>query len=185
VLAGSSSVNSNRKKKEEGSRSPMHALADDTPVIPTTLKVSRIVCGVDFSPMSVTAFLAAADLARSLDADLHVLHVIEAYPDASKWLPEAGPDAAHSLQQEATAAMDALLTRWAEALDAVRVTTEISTGLASAELLNHVRDSRRDLIVVGAKGATLLEDAVFGSTAEQIVKEAPCSVLVVRTQPRP
>ena len=41
----------------------------DPPVDPTALNFKRIVCGVDFSPMSVAAFLTAAELARSMNAE--------------------------------------------------------------------------------------------------------------------
>lgn len=50
---------------------------------PPALRIKRIVCGVDFSPMSVAAFLTAVELARLVNAELHVLHVIEAYPPAA------------------------------------------------------------------------------------------------------
>ena len=80
--------------------------------------------------------------------------------------------------------MDALVARSAVALDGVSVTTEVTVGLAFAELLNRARDSTRDLIVVGAKGVKLLEDALFGGTAGQVVEGAPCSVLVVRADQR-
>ena len=51
-------------------------------------------------------------------------------------------------------------------------------------LRRRVRDPAQDLIVVGAHGLTLLEDAFVGGTAEQVVKQASCSVLVVRGQSR-
>ena len=156
----------------------------DLPVEPTALKFRRIVCGVDFSPMSVAAFLTAAELARSMNAELHVLHVIEAYPPTATWPRDGERADVQSLEQKATSAMDALVARSAVALDGVSVTTEITVGFAFAELLNRAWDSTRDLIVVGAKGMTLLEDALFGGTAEQVVKGAPCSVLVVRADQR-
>jgi nucleotide-binding universal stress UspA family protein len=130
--------------------------------------------------MSVAAFLTAAELARSMNAELHVLHVIEAYPSTASWPPGGERQNVQSLQQKATNAMDALVARSAVALESVSVTTEITVGLAFIELLNRARDSTRSLVVVGANGVRLLEDALFGGTAEQVVKGAPCSVLVVR-----
>jgi nucleotide-binding universal stress UspA family protein len=150
----------------------------------TTLKFKRVVCGVDFSPPSVTAFLTAAELARAMNAELHVLHVIEILPPTESWLPDSDRKDTPSLEQKATSAMDALVERSAIALDGLSVTTEITVGLAFAELLNRARHSTRDLIVVGAKGVKLLEDALFGGTAEQVVKGARCSVLVVRADQR-
>ena len=150
----------------------------------TALKFGRIVCGVDFSPMSIAAFLTAAELARSMHAELHVLHVIEAYPTTASWPPDGERRDGQSLEQKATNAMDALVTGSAVALEDVSPTTEITVGLPFAELSSRVLDSTRDLIVVGATGVKLLEDALFGGTAEQVVKGAPCSVLVVRTDQR-
>ena len=130
----------------------------------------------------MTALRAAADLARLANASLHILHVIEAHPRAASWFGGDGQGAAQSIEQKATTAMEALVARWAKALEAIPVTTEITTGLAFVELMNRVHDSTRVVIVIGAKGVTLLEDAFFGSTAERVVKGAPCSVLVVRDQ---
>lgn len=155
--------------------------AHDTPV---TLTFKRIVCGVDFSPMSEAALLSAAELARPVKAELHVVHVIETYAHTPNWvLEESGVDI-QTLELTAATAMDALVTKWSAALESIPMTTEITTGLAAVELVNRVRDGARDLIVVGARGARLLEDAFVGGTAEQVVKEARCSVLVVRDQPR-
>jgi len=37
--------------------------------------------------------------------------------------------------------------------------------------------------VLGAKGATALEQIIVGSTAERVTKDAPCSTLIVRVTP--
>ena len=105
----------------------------DPPVDPTALKFRRIVCGVDFSPMSVAAFLTAAELARSINAELHVLHVIEAYPPTAAWPGDGERENVQSLEQKATSAMDALIARSA-ALDSVSITTEITVARAVVEL---------------------------------------------------
>jgi len=39
-----------------------------------------------------------------------------------------------------------------------------------------------DLIVISTHGYTGLKHAVLGSTAERVVRHAPCPVLVVREQ---
>jgi universal stress protein A len=152
----------------------------EKPMEPSALTIKRIVCGVDFSPMSVAAFMTAAELARCVNAELHVLHVIEAYPSNGSRLFDTGRDRAQSLERTATRAMQALVARAPATSESVRVTTEITPGLAFVELLHRVRDRPQDLIVVGAHGLTLPEDAFVGGTAEQVVRQAPCAVLVVR-----
>jgi len=116
------------------------------------MKLNQILCGVDFSETSVQAFEAAVEHARTFKADLHVIHVIEADP--------AVPDL--SLEAKAISAMDVLVAPAQETLNGVRLTSEVTTGRAFVEILSRVRERRCDLIVLGAKGITLLEETVFG-----------------------
>jgi nucleotide-binding universal stress UspA family protein len=146
------------------------------------MKLERILCAVDFSEGSVAAFEAAVALARAFSARLHVLHVIEAYPVATPLLPVSGMDEAiESIEAKAVGAMQALIGPSQSALEGVAVTTEITGGRAFAEILRCARQRKADVIVLGAKGAGLVEDMVFGSTAGRVVKSAPCSVFVVRS----
>jgi nucleotide-binding universal stress UspA family protein len=47
------------------------------------------------------------------------------------------------------------------------------------------RKRRTDLIVIGSHGAGAIRRAMMGSTAERVVRHAPCPVLVIREQSRP
>jgi universal stress protein A len=132
------------------------------------MKLNRILCGVDFSETSIRAFETAVDFARTFNAELHVVHVIEA-------------DLADlSLEAKAVRAMDMLLAPAQQTLPDFRLTSEITMGRGAVEILNRARERHCDLIVLGSRGITLLEETVFGRTSEHVVKEAPCSVLIVR-----
>lgn len=141
----------------------------------------RILCAVDFSEPSLEAFRQAAELARLFAGRLYVLHVIEARPVVPDLIGigEAG-EMAVEFEEKATAALESLVASSASALEGVPLTLEATAGRAFVEILNHARDWRADLIVLGAKGATALEQIVVGSTAEHVMKYAPCSVLIVR-----
>ena len=125
---------------------------------PPALEFNRIVCGVDFSPLSVAAFLTAAELARSVNAELHVLHVIEAYPPTGSRLFDTGQDHAQSLERTATGAMQTLVAQSPATAGSIRVTTEITPGAAFVEL------------PLETAGALLQEfvksEAVFGAFAK-------------------
>ena len=105
------------------------------------MQLNQILSGVDFSEKSIRAFEAAVELARTFKADLHVIHVIEADP--------AVPDL--SLEAKAISAMDVLVAPAQETVNDVRLTSEVTTGLAFVEILNRVRERPCDLIVLGAK----------------------------------
>ncbi len=134
------------------------------------MKLRQILCGVDFSESSVEGFEAAVELARALQAKLHIIHVIEADPAIAD----------RAMEEKAVNAIEALVAS-ANELPASELTTEVTTGRASVEIVERARERGADLIVLGAKGIRIPE--VFGSTADRVAKEAPCSVLIVRLQP--
>ncbi|MGH9320830.1 MAG: universal stress protein [Vicinamibacteria bacterium] len=141
----------------------------------------RILCGLDFSPASVKAFETAAEVAAAMNAELHLVHVIEAYPVTVEWLPVRGiDDITLSMEMKAKEAMDALVERNASALGNVRLTTEITTGRAYVEISNRARDREFDLVVLGSKGIKLLDESFVGSTTERVMKSTEGSVLVVK-----
>jgi len=142
---------------------------------------NRILCAVDFSETSLEAFRQATEMARRFASSLYVLHVIEARPVVPNLIGvDAAGEMAIELEEKATAALESLVESSASDLEGVPVSLEVTAGRAFAEILNHARDWSADLIALGAKGATAFEQIVVGSTAERVMKDAPCSVLIVR-----
>ena len=76
--------------------------------------------------------------------------------------------------------MEKLVASAQSSLDGLPLTTEVTNGLASVEIIERARQWRADLVILGSKGITSLEEIVVGSIAENVLNEAPCSVLVVR-----
>jgi universal stress protein A len=141
----------------------------------------RILCAVDFSETSLAAFQQAAEIAQFGGEELYLLHSIEAQPFVSDLvgINEMG-ETAVELEEKATRAMESLVASSDSALEGIPLIIEVTIGRAYIEILNHARKWRVDLIVLGARGATSLEQLVIGSTAEHVMKAAPCSVLIVR-----
>ena len=137
----------------------------------------RILTAVDFSPNSLEAFRVAAEMASVHSAALHLLHVIEALP--------SGPgETTMEFVQKANEAVEQLVASLQPGLDKVILTTEVASGRAFDEIVNRARDWRADLITLGTKGSTSLEEIFLGGTAEQVIKECSCSVLIVRPEDR-
>ena len=61
-----------------------------------------------------------------------------------------------------------------------RTRAQVRVGAPVTELLDAVRDSRADLVAVGARGVGAVERLVLGSVAEGVLSRAPVTVLVVR-----
>jgi universal stress protein A len=87
------------------------------------------------------------------------------------------------LARDATRVLD----EWAAELRArvaVPVATRILIGAPAAQALIALdSDVTFDLVVVGSHGRTGLGRLVIGSVAEQLVRHAPCPVLVARARP--
>jgi nucleotide-binding universal stress UspA family protein len=62
------------------------------------------------------------------------------------------------------------------------VTTRVATGIPSEEVIAAAKAEDSDLIVVGTRGKTGLAHVLLGSTAERVIRGAPCPVLTVRME---
>jgi nucleotide-binding universal stress UspA family protein len=128
----------------------------------------RILTAVDFSANSLEAFRVAAEMAA--------VH--------SEALPSGPGEATVEFVQKANQAVEQLVASSQPALERVTLATEVASGRAFDEIVNRARDWRADLIVLGTKGTTSLEQIFLGGTAEHVIKESACSVLIVRPQDR-
>jgi nucleotide-binding universal stress UspA family protein len=144
----------------------------------SVMKFARILCAVDFSPDSTEAFRIAGDLARRYRGALLVLHAIEAQPVLA-------PDALIEINKRAGDALADFIASMRPSADDVAIDAEVTSGAPYEEIVRRARDWEAELVVLGAKGATSLEEVLVGGTAEAVMKEAPCSVLVVRSATKP
>jgi nucleotide-binding universal stress UspA family protein len=142
---------------------------------------SQIVIGYDFSKTAREALGRALRLAER--APFHVLHFVCAIDPHMPFphLPTKHVDAEYAERVQA-AATEAVT----EELKRLDITTELQffiharIGKPADEILGVARDVGADLILVGSKGLTGLERLVLGSVAERVVREAGCTVEVVR-----
>jgi nucleotide-binding universal stress UspA family protein len=135
--------------------------------------VNRIVVGFDGSPASERALERASALA----GDGCVILVV-----AAPTIPTRGVVSDPILDAPAAAEREALLKRGVALLpDRNPAARSVSSDLPAAEAIMAVaRDERADMIIVGATGTGYVTRALLGSTAENLVRQAPCDVLVVR-----
>jgi nucleotide-binding universal stress UspA family protein len=128
--------------------------------------VRKILYATDFSSFSTQAYFHAVSLAESHRAHLTVMYVLTHHG--------LGPSAAERAY-------------WNEQLETVRpsnpdipVTHVLLTGNPATEIVRYASDTGMDVIVMGTHGRTGFDGDVLGSTAVQVMREAPCSVLVVK-----
>lgn len=147
-------------------------------MVPAKLKLATILVPLDFSKESEKALRYAVSFAEQFGARLILLNVVEPLPFADL--------GALPLVMESDAVLSACRTK----LDSVVLRHNIAESLiekrlvrpgqAYREIAEAARTLKADLIIISTHGYTGFHHALLGSTAERVVRHAPCPVLVVR-----
>jgi nucleotide-binding universal stress UspA family protein len=148
----------------------------------TQLRFERIMLATDFSPTASIAQAFAVGLALHDSSSLELTTVI----DLSVALPCM--DVLSELGLEALRRSGAdELRRTAEDIVGVKVTRTLIEGFQPASLIvEEAIHSNCDLIVLGTASKHGLKKLVLGSTAEDVIRTAPCPILTVGPHvPRP
>ncbi len=147
---------------------------------PAVLKLKKILVPLDFSDTSEKALQYAVAFAKQFGAKITLLHVIEPlpYPGDLTYLPlgeviPSGPAKAR-LREIAQKAIEPELL--GQTLVQIGLPFEIIAAVAQQESV--------DLIIITTHGRTGLKRVFLGSTAERVVRHAPCPVLTVREKER-
>lgn len=137
------------------------------------IQFKQILLTTDFQAPSRSAFAVALAVCESLGAELAVVHVSEAAEvavhdddDGTRLERLARQQALHDLNVAARQA-------------GVPCRTYLMPGMAPGGVLDAVRDLRPDLVVMGTSAPRGLERLAFGSTAEAVLRNAPCPVMTV------
>jgi len=143
------------------------------------LNIQTVLVPVDFSSLSKKAFKYALRFAQQFKTELTLLHVLEpAVPPTFE-----GLQIAPSFPEENSSRSEKnlrMLIGSARAAGVPKVRSLFRRGLASHEIVEAAKDLDADLIVIATHGYTGWKHFCIGSTAERVVRAAPCPVLVVR-----
>jgi nucleotide-binding universal stress UspA family protein len=139
----------------------------------------KILLPTDFLPHAEHALKIAADLARTYDAELMLLHVHEvgAFELPNGYVTNM-PSELDRMYEQLNQRLAELEQR-AREIGARRVHTRVVQGPILKEIASFASDY--DLIVMGSHGRKGIEHLLLGSVAESVLQRAPCPVLIVRT----
>jgi len=151
----------------------------------------KILVPIDFSPCSEEAFRVALTLAKTFQAELLLLHVIDTSALATfnqlglLAVPSDAPGQKRRLRHHARFNVRRLLE--SEAVKGVAVTRIVLEGGPFVEIAKTARMERVDLVVMGSYGGSSgnVDKIFFGSTAEKVVRTAGCPVLTVPLSTKP
>ncbi|HYS78470.1 MAG TPA: universal stress protein [Candidatus Dormibacteraeota bacterium] len=138
--------------------------------------------GIDVARPARQALVEARHLARERESTLMVLHVIDNhYFEEAARIAEVPEDHLRKrLGVERRTRLAELLKETDDGAGDVPTESVIAWGHPFEEILKKANDLHTDLIVLGTAGRSAdLERALFGSTAEKVLRATPCPVLCV------
>ena len=144
------------------------------------LNFNVIVVTTDLSDYSLRALPYAVGLAERFDARLKILCINEPAIPISD-MTWAGVDVHatdEALLKEARHTLDRIIRE--QVPNGVDVEATVVTGNAVDGIIRFAREQNADLLVMCPHGRTGLSHVLMGSTAEAVVRQAPCPVLTLR-----
>ena len=142
------------------------------------ISIKKIMVPTDFSPNAAYAYPYASELAKAFGAQIVLAYVSDLaaipvglgqFPVTWETLELDIKDFAEKQFKEAWKAID----------KDIPVETRHLEGTPFVELLQLAKDEAADVIIMATHGHTGIQHLLLGSTAEKIIRKAPCPVLTV------
>jgi len=142
--------------------------------------IQKILVPIDFSDYSKSALKYAVNFCKNCKADMFLIYVVEPviYPPDFSMGQIAIPSVNSEWDERARQELDKLAKE--EIPSSVSVKTIIKTGKPFLEIIETAGELDVDLIIIATHGRSGVEHILFGTTAEKVVRKAPCPVLTLR-----
>jgi nucleotide-binding universal stress UspA family protein len=142
--------------------------------------IKNILVPIDFSDYSKNALRYAVQFAKQFKAKMYLIYVVEPmiYPADFSMGQVAIPSMDADLQNRADEELKLLAKNFID--PSIKSETLIKTGKPFVEINETAKEVDADLIIMATHGHTGVEHLLFGSTAEKVVRKAPCPVLTLR-----
>jgi len=143
-------------------------------------EIKKILVPVDFSDYSKIALKHAVNFAQRFNSKLFLIYVIEpmVYPTDFSIGQIAIPAVENNLTSRAEEELQNLVKN--EIAGKLESEVIIKSGKPFMEIIECAAEIDADLIIIATHGHTGVEHLLFGSTAEKVVRKAPCPVLTLR-----
>jgi universal stress protein A len=137
----------------------------------------------DFSERAKVALPFAIDIAKKYGATFHLIHVYQepehlAEFEISSQIKMDWIRLAKSLGTETERKLNTLCSEITQEVKACH--SRMLRGRPPAEIIRYAKENGIDLIVLASHGLSGWEHVLFGSTAERVLRESPCNVMVIK-----
>lgn len=144
------------------------------------MKINKILVPIDFSDYSKSALRYAVNFAKMFNSEIILIYVVEPviYPPDFSMGQIAIPTVTTEFDERAKEELTKLAKN--EIPSTLKVSTLIKAGKPFIEIIDTAAEADVDLIIIATHGHSGVEQILFGSTAEKVVRKAPCPVLTLR-----
>jgi nucleotide-binding universal stress UspA family protein len=142
-------------------------------------KINSILYPVDFTEHHAKVLPLVKEMVTKLGAALHTLHVVEDLSHYSNFfIPHPSLDKMEEdIKVGAQKKMEEFVKEHFQ--DMAGVTADVVSGQPAEEIVKYAAEHQIDLIITATHGRKGLEHAIFGSVAENVVRNSPVPVLSV------
>ena len=153
--------------------------------MPETLKIKLILCPIDFSEFSVSAYQHALSVAEHYRAKLVAQHIVELWRHpAADFVASAGfyEEYSHALRESGKEQLQEFVKKHTN--DEIQPELVVQTGVAADSILSFAQLQKADVIVMGTHGRRGFDRLMLGSVTDRVMRTAPCPVLVASKPPQ-
>jgi nucleotide-binding universal stress UspA family protein len=140
----------------------------------------KILCPVGFDGQEGAALDAARQLAGGI-ATIYLLHVVPALSPIGEQHVAKTVEEEKSAEAQALEMLKDLAAQWLPGLKCEALTETAFLADTSKAVLTAAREIKPDLIVTPTHGRSGLTRLILGSVAQDVIQEASCPVLAIRT----
>ena len=146
--------------------------------MPETLKIKLILCPIDFSEFSVSAYQHALSVAEHYQAKLVAQHIVELWRHpAADFVASAGlyEEYSQALRESGKEQLQEFVKKYTH--DEIQPELVVQTGVAADSILSFAQLQKADVIVMGTHGRRGFDRLMLGSVTDRVMRRAPCPVL--------
>lgn len=143
----------------------------------------KILVPVDGSDCSNRTVLYAAGLAKKLQSEMTLLHVLPPLPTYVSNYSEQLEKIEKTLMKEFTKEALDILKKSKQLISDknVQVNTQLIIGNPPDEICKFAKENSYDLIIIGSRGLSGIKSYIMGSVSNRVSRYAHCPVLIYRS----
>jgi nucleotide-binding universal stress UspA family protein len=149
-----------------------------------TLKINLILCPIDFSEFSVSAYQHALSVAGHYRAKLVAQHIVELWRHpAADFVASAGlyEEYSQALRESGKEQLQEFVKKHTH--DEIQPELLVQVGVAADSILSFAQSQETDVIVMGTHGRRGFDRLMLGSVTDRVMRTAPCPVLAASKPP--